>query len=104
MAPDSTATRSRPRVAHLVQDAVQVALVADLPDQDGLPAACFQAHAFERSREALCQLAPDADPVSGRLHVPLRCSRADLHSAPGPGWAVITPAVSPGCPGYRGWG
>jgi hypothetical protein len=47
-----------------------VRLVADLAYEGGLAVARFQAHSLERGPEPLGQKAPDADPVSGRLHVP----------------------------------
>jgi hypothetical protein len=58
------------QVPHLVQDAIEVRLVADLAYEGGLAVARFQAHSLERGPEPLGQTAPDADPVSGRLHVP----------------------------------
>jgi hypothetical protein len=47
-----------------------VRLVADLAYESGLAVARFQAHSLERGSEPLGQATPDADPVSGRLHVP----------------------------------
>jgi hypothetical protein len=57
-------------VADLVEDAVEMRLVADLAHEERLPLAGFQAHALKCGPEALRQAAPDADPVSGRLHLP----------------------------------
>jgi len=56
-------------VANPVEDAVQVRLIADLTDEDGLFAAWFQGQPLESGPEALGQAAPDGDPVPGRLHM-----------------------------------
>jgi hypothetical protein len=47
-----------------------VRLVADLAHEKGLPLTGFQAHSFKGGPHALGQAASNADPVSGRLHLP----------------------------------
>jgi multicomponent Na+:H+ antiporter subunit D len=57
------------KVANPVEDAVQMGLIADLADEDGLFVARFHGKTLERGPEVLGQAAPDRDPVPGRLHV-----------------------------------
>jgi hypothetical protein len=61
------------KVANSVEDAIQVSLIADLADQDGLFVARFQVKPLESGPEVLGQAPPDRDLVPGGLHV---CSDA----------------------------
>jgi multicomponent Na+:H+ antiporter subunit D len=58
------------KVANPVEDAVQIGLIVDLADEDGLLAVRFQGKTLESGPEVLGQAAPDRDPVPGRLYVP----------------------------------
>jgi hypothetical protein len=70
------------KVANPVEDAVQLGLIADLADEDGLLVARFHGKTLESGSEVFGQAAPDRDPIPGRLHVPPDAQWVESHLAP----------------------
>src|SRR6516225_3418767 len=62
----------QPQIAHQVEHAIQMRLIADLSNEAGLLDIGFHVQPLEGGHELLCQLSPDSYPVSSRLQVASR--------------------------------
>src|SRR6516162_548713 len=62
----------QPQIAHQVEHAIQMRLIADLSNEAGLLHIGFHVQPLEGGHELLCQLSPDSYPVSSRLQVASR--------------------------------